>query len=207
MDLKDNNSDFGKTKYTPMEDKAQILSLYRWHLQKKEEGTKDFTNVIRILKLFPLKSHIHEIQYENKDREFIKLYKEFMSKWEVKEVYFKNFPKAMVFEKTKEVILLLLSIFPNYIKFDLTEDCSVFFQASVNNFNIYLELFFTEDEEDGVEAILNIYQESKCIFAYGGSIEDSFIKISSIVSQDNLVAEPTPTTYELPESTLTATEF
>ena len=88
-----------------------------------------------------------------------------------------------MFEKTKEVIDKLLTLDPEYITFELTEDCSVFFQSLVNDKNIYLELFFTKDVEEGVEIVTNIYQDRKNIFAYGGSIEDIFSKIKTRISR------------------------
>src|SRR5437016_6238323 len=87
--------------------------------------------------------------------------------------------EKFVDEKRKEVIDNVLTLKPEYITFDLTGDCSVFFQSLIGDKNIYYELFFTEDIKGGVEAVTNIYKNGKVLFAYGGSIEDTFSKIHS----------------------------
>jgi hypothetical protein len=89
----------------------------------------------------------------------------------------------------KTTINNILSLNPSYITFELTEDCSVFFQTSVKNKSIYLELFFTKDVVGEVEAITNIYENGKCIFAYGGSIEDAFSQIDKQLNKNTSVIE------------------
>lgn len=62
---------------------------------------------------------------------------------------------------------------PEYLVYNGTEDNSVFFQAALKNKTIYLEYYFGDEPE----AILNIYENKICILAYGGTIDDVFLKI------------------------------
>jgi len=196
-----------KSMFTPMEDESKILEYYMRNF--KETGEVGYQPVIRSV------LHFHKIprttfvesQYENKNREFIKLYTEFIAKWNADETHFAGFSKAMVFEKIKEVFDRLLGLSPNYITFELTEDCSVFFQSSVYNKNIYLELFFLDDVEDSVEAITNIYQDGKCTYAFGGTIENTFLQIEKKILKYIWKIEPTPSSYDLSESAFTEILF
>ena len=61
--------------------------------------------------------------------------------------------------------------------------------------------------KDGVEAVTNIYQDSKSIFAYGGTIESTFAKIRSKISQYSWSIEPTTSTYGVSESSFASTPF
>ena len=186
--------------YTPMENEAKILTLYMRNI--KETEFKTFSTFYYILPAIGNQiDSLSESQYENKNREYIKLYSEFLDKWDSSQPHFPGFSKAMVFENLKKVIDQLVALSPRYVTFDLTEDCSIFFQSSVNNKNIYLELFFTEDTEDLVEAIINIYEGGKCTLAYGGSIKSAFSEINSIVSKNLRNIEPTPSSYDLSDST------
>lgn len=126
-------------------------------------------------------STINKFSFEKRNRKYIELFTEFISKWQHHNEYFNGFSQTFVFEKIKETIDNFLILNPNYIVFDLTADCSVFFQTLINGFNIYFELYFTNDSDNSVEAIINIYDNGECIFAYSGSIEVVFSKISSKV--------------------------
>jgi hypothetical protein len=190
-----------KTAYTPMEASASILPLYMRRF--KETGPFE-DKAILIVPNSTDDPYLEKHFTENKNRSYIKLNIEFCQKWNVFESHFKNFSKDFVFEKIKEVINSFLSLNPDYITFDLTEDCSVFFQASVNGFNVYYELFFVGDLREQVEAVINVYNEGNCIFAFGGSIYEAFQKLKlRVVKQNNI--EPTCSAYVLSEPTLTPT--
>jgi len=59
----------------------------------------------------------------------IKLYSEFLLKWEQRKPHFPDFDKTFVFENIKLVIDNLRSLSPSYITFEFTNDGSVFFQS------------------------------------------------------------------------------
>jgi hypothetical protein len=187
-----------KTSFTPMPSDASILRLYTGHYHQ----TGSFADS---LESYPKMSSIKNpesvltLLRENKNRKYIKLYSEFIEKWDTKQMYFSDFPQLFISEKIKEVFDQILSLNPAYVTFDLTEDCSVFFQSLVNGFNLYIELYFTTDMKDGVEAITNIYYEGNNIFAYGGSIETVFSKIITKITKTDLEMEPA-ISYDLSES-------
>lgn len=126
---------------------------------------------------------------EENSREYIKLNSKLHEKWIEKSAIFSGFPKVLVFQKSKELIDKLLALSPRYVTFDLTEDVSVFFQASKNEYSIYSELFFTEEVNDKFEVVTNIYKDGKSILAYAGNIDETFSKIEAFVAdpQTNFV--------------------
>ena len=62
-----------------------------------------------------------------------------------------------------------------------TDDNSVYYQLEVNDFTIYIEIFFVNEDrdelEDGTETILNIFKDKNNIFAYGGTTKDCLERI------------------------------
>lgn len=200
-----------KTPFTPMSEDASLLSLY----MKGSHSTGFFENNPVFIIDYSFKISDFEMSLptisrfflEEKNRKYIKLYTDFLNKWEAKQRHFENFSKAFVFEKIKEVIDSFLTLNPSYVTFELTDDCSVFFQSSVNGFNIYFEVYFTTDLKDGVEAITNIYKDGKSVFAYGGSIEVVSSKIVSKVSDASLENKPTQIDYAVSESPFATTAF
>lgn len=199
-----------KSDYTPLDENAKILRFYTKNVRStnpfgsyREIIIRTITNKTEL----PFITTIEDFWLENKERQFIKLYSEFLVKWSKHKANFSTFGQAFVFDKIKIVIDRFLTLRPSYITFDLTDDCSVFFQALVGGKNIYLELFFTSDVEEDVEAILNVYQNRECVFAYGGTIENTFSKITSIVKKDYYADEPTRTDYDLSGTPIAATTF
>ena len=111
----------------------------------------------------------------------IKLYSEFLLKWEQRKPHFQDFDKTFVFENIKLVIDNLRSLSPCYITFEFTNDGNVFFQSLVNEKNVYLELYFANDIKEETEAVVNLYQNGACVFAFGGAIENTFSNLYSRV--------------------------
>ncbi len=200
-----------KSAYTPIGEDAKIISYYIRN--NKETGSLDPEPMFIIMDPFQAVNQLQSINTlekflsEKKDREYVKLYSDFLVKWDIQQPHFSHFGKAFVFDNIKTVINLFLTLKPNYITFDLTKDCSVFFQALVNDKNIYLELYFADDIEGNVEAIANIYQNGECIFAYGSTIEDTFSKVTSLVKKHSLLYEPTQPTYGISQSAFTSTKL
>ena len=118
-----------KSSFTPMEINSIVLPLYTEH--RAETGFfESYPKCFAIERTEPI-STLRKIFIENKKRKYIKLYNEFLEKWNTKQMHFGNFQQGFIFEKIKEVIDGILSLNPNYVTFDLTEDASVFFQSSV----------------------------------------------------------------------------
>src|SRR6266487_696787 len=119
-----------KTPFTPMEENTSLFPLYVNYPRQTAFLENDpiciiihSDNIPNIELFIPTLSKSF---LENKNREYIKLYTEFLIKWEEKQMHFGNFSKAFVFEKIKEVIDSFLTLNPSYVTFDLTEDCSIF---------------------------------------------------------------------------------
>lgn len=199
-----------KSDYTRLDENAQILRFYTKNVSSTDSFGSYKNIIIRTIANkaeVPSISTIKDFWLENKERQFIKIYFEFLVKWSEHKANFYTFEEAFVFDKIKLVIDLFLTLSPSYITFDLTDDCSVFFQALVDGKNIYLELFFTNDVKGGVEAVLNVYINSECVFAYGGTIKNTFSKITSMVKKDYYADEPTSTDYALSETLIATTTF
>ena len=73
--------------------------------------------------------------------------------------------------------------------------------------NIYLELFFDEEVEDNVEAIVNIYKDGKVVIAYGGSIEETFQKVQKLLSSKDKITVSTSIPYAISGAYFATAEF
>ena len=198
-----------KSPYTPMEEDASIIAYYMKNFEPTGSVDKRPYSIIinqsepnnNILPITTLEKFFSE----QKDREYMKLYSEFLAKWEAHKPHFLGFSESFVFDNIKLVFDSFLSLNPSYVTFELTNDCSVFFQSLVNEKNIYLELYFTNDVKDGVEAITNIYQNGECVFAYGSTIEITFSKIFSKAQKHYWFKATSQSAYELSETAFAAT--
>jgi len=74
---------------------------------------------------------------------------------------------------------------PKYFICNVTDE-GVFMQASIGNYNIYLERFFDFDENDpdDVEFALCIYKNKTIVSWCGGGIEKVFQEIHSKITQE-----------------------
>lgn len=200
-----------KAKYTPMAEDASFIAYYMRN--SRETGSLDKDPYCIVINQSEAKNNIlpittlNQFFAEQKDREYMKLYSEFLLKWKQHKPHFSGFAETFVFENIKLVIDSFLSLNPSYVTFELTDDCSVFFQSLVNEKNIYLELYFTNDVKDGVEAITNIYQNGECVFAYGSTIENTFSKISSKAKKLYWLEATSQSAYELSEQTFASSQF
>jgi hypothetical protein len=131
----------------------------------------------RNLRFYPAKTCLN-VRYKEEEfsKDFIKYFTVFLHKWSEKGNFFKDSDVLLISSSIKEVLDSIIPLQPSFLSFDFTEDSSVFFKAILNDFNIYLELFFDSDNSE-VEAILNIYKEKVNIFAFGGEISECFEKI------------------------------
>jgi hypothetical protein len=73
--------------------------------------------------------------------------------------------------------------------------------------NIYLELFFDEDVEGSVEAIINIYKDGKVVIAYGGSIADTFQKVQELFNSKDKITVSTTVPYAISGAYFATAEF
>lgn len=131
----------------------------------------------RNVRFYPVKTCLN-VRYKEEEysKEFIKYFRVFIQKWSERGNLFKESDIVLVSSSIKEVLDSIIPLQPSFLSFDFTEESSVFFKAVINDFNIYIELFFDSDNS-GLEAILNIYKEKVNIFAFGGEIFECFEKI------------------------------
>jgi len=193
-----------KTAYTPMSEDSDILHDYYKRNEKETRFSQRASSFVIVTRGQPTSTWDAYLSEMN-DVQYMELYSKFLFDWHTNQSHFPNFKKSFVFENIKVVIDRFLALNPNYITFDLTKDCSVFFQALVNGKNIYLELYFANDVKNGLEAITNIYQDGECVFAYGGSVEDAMAKVFSMVKES--FSEPTQSAYDISQSAFASTQL
>ncbi len=152
-------------------------------------------------------SSIKASAQERKSRKYVEYISEFSKNWNSKKSHFNSFAKDFVWDKFKTTVDQLLQLRPDYISFNLTNDCSIFFKAMVKGKNIYLELFFDEEVEDNVEAIVNIYKDGKVVIAYGGSIEETFQKVQKLLSSKDKITVSTSIPYAISGAYFATAEF
>ena len=121
-------------------------------------------------------------------KDFIRHFINFIKKWEeVDDTIFKDIDLISVSDKINEVLGNLILLNPSFLTFDLTEDKSAFFKASINGYNIYMELFFfSGSESPDLETILNIYKEKSNIYAFGGEVWECIEKIKKVVLSNSI---------------------
>lgn len=152
-------------------------------------------------------SSIKASAQEKKNRRYVEYISEFTNKWNSEKQHFNSFTKDFVWGKFKVTIDQLLQLKPDYLSFNLTDDCSIFFKAMAKEKNIYLELFFDEDVEGNVEAITNIYKDGKVVIAYGGSIEDTFQKVQELFNSKDKITVSTTVPYAISGAYFATAEF
>ena len=155
-----------------------------------ENTIKDYFAILSL-------SSIKASAQEKKDRRYVEYMSEFSKNWNLKRIHFSSFTKDFVWNKFKTTINQLLQLKPDYVFFNLTDDCSIFFKSMLKGNNIYLELFFDEDSEEDVEAIANIYRDGKVVIAYGGNIEDTFGKIQELFLTKDKITVSTSIPYAI----------
>jgi hypothetical protein len=152
-------------------------------------------------------SSIRASAQEKKSRRYVEYISEFSKNWDSKKPHFNSFAKDFVWDKFKTTIDQLLQHKPDYISFNLTNDCSIFFKAIIKGKNVYLELFFDEEVEGNVEAIVNIYKDGKVVIAYGGSIEETFQKIQELFNSKDKITVSTSIPYAISSAYFATAEF
>jgi len=121
------------------------------------------------------------VRYKQEEftRDFIRLFQGFLTKWEEQSHFFKGVDFFLVTNAIKEVLELIIPLEPSFFSFELTEDRTAFFKIVINNFNIYLELYFVPESSE-FEAIMNIYKDKLNIYAFGGEILECIEKIKNV---------------------------
>lgn len=152
-------------------------------------------------------SSIKASAQEKRNRRYVEYISKFSENWISKKLNFNSFTKDFVWDKFKTTIDQLLQLKPDHISFNLTNDRSIFFKATVKEKNIYLELFFDEEAEENVEAIVNIYEGGKVIIAYGGSIEETFQKVQELLITKDKITVSTSIPYAISSAYFATAEF
>ncbi|WP_276372966.1 hypothetical protein [Chryseolinea sp. H1M3-3] len=152
-------------------------------------------------------SSIRAAAQQKKDRKYVQYISQFSKDWNLKRPHFASFTKDFVWDKFKSAIHQFLQLKPDFVSFNLTDDCSIFFKGIVKENNIYLELFFDNETEDNVEAIVNIYKDGKVVIAYGGGIENTFEKIQELLVNKDKIPVSTPLPNAISEPYFATAEF
>lgn len=121
------------------------------------------------------------VRYKQEEftKDFIRHFKGFLTQWEEQSHFFKGIDVFLVTNAIKEVLELIIPLEPSFFSFELTEDRSIFFKVGINNYNIYLELYFAPETSE-FEAIMNIYKDKVNIYAFGGEIFECVEKIKKV---------------------------
>lgn len=133
---------------------------------------------------------------EKRSRRYLEYVTEFEKLAAGKTHLIETLNRDLVWESFKTVIDQLLASKPQFISFDLTEDNSIFFKSVVKDYNIYLEVFFDEDEARS-EAVLNVYKDGKVTLAYGGELNATLKKITELSSSKDKIVDSTSIPYEI----------
>jgi hypothetical protein len=128
---------------------------------------------------------------EKRNRRYLTYLSEFTRSWTLKKSHFASLRKDFVWNQFKTTLHRLLQFKPEHISFNLTDDLSIFFKAVAKENNLYLELFFDEESDESVEAVVNVYKDGKVVLAYGGSIEHTFGRIQELLIKKSKATVPT----------------
>ncbi len=84
--------------------------------------------------------------------------------------------RQVVFRATQELYFQ----HPKKLTTEVTYDDSVYITSIFDDFNIYLEIIFENNEE---AYLFSIYQNKQCLISYEGNQEDTFIRIRTEISK------------------------
>jgi len=115
-------------------------------------------------------------------RDYMTLFPKLLFQWQEVKQRFVGFEERFIFNRAQKVLSDLLEQQPEYLQFNLTNECSVFFQTKIGDFNVYLELYFAADLPEKVEAVVNIYEDGTSVAAFSGSIQEAIEQIMQTVS-------------------------
>lgn len=94
---------------------------------------------------------------------------------------FQGISPETLFAQTSPAAHALLATNPTALSLDATPDASVFFTADyAEKGRVYLEIFFSGEQPEPIEAVVNIYAlDNRCILAYAGTLVETIQKIAS----------------------------
>ena len=83
----------------------------------------------------------------------------------------------IILEQINEINKFYVGKNISYIKYDYTEDNSLFTQIGINDGSVYLEIFFDPEIKKVLDVNLVIYEKKKRKFTYSGTMEDCLKQI------------------------------
>ncbi len=79
---------------------------------------------------------------------------------------------------------ILTEFTPKTINISVSEDATIDMHLISKNKSIYLDLFFEENNQKS--ALLNVYENKKCLYSYDGSLENSLSKLKKFVDDEHI---------------------
>jgi len=196
--------------YTPMDESAHVLLFYKG--AKSQTGgnlvnsSSYFSRVSpknTQVEVFNLSPQINAIQ---KNRSFVKGFADFKNAWNHKRSFIPGFDQQFVF---RNVVLTLDRLLDRNIRFksvDITPDQSIFFNGSLANYHIYIELFFDHEIDGGIEYVVNIYDGDTFVTVFSGDLDHISSAIAMRTILKSQFTESTEETYmHVPNQTFAAT--
>lgn len=85
----------------------------------------------------------------------------------------------------RSIILILIYLEPDRIKFSFTDSHSIFFQIFVGNFQVKLEIFYTKDYEGDIQdAAYTIYRYEELIARNIDKLDVAIQEIKTVLTSD-----------------------
>jgi hypothetical protein len=81
----------------------------------------------------------------------------------------------------KQILSKLTELNAEKITHEITHDESIFFKSTIQNLNVYLELYFEGDIP--IELIINIYKKGEHILSFGGDIDKTLKRLQSEIKE------------------------
>ena len=222
-----------KPEYTPLDDKEPLLTHYK--MGNIITGSAIYVDPVAFLGCFKSKVFLNTdrivwgaipklddvstgftggystpiliSEAKNNDKKYIEHYDDFLQKWKVCNSEFESFEEILVFEKFKVIINKLLAFNPQYITFSITDEQSIYFQSSIEDHNIYFELYFDRAFPDGTHSVINIFKNKKPLIAFEGSINECISEISNQIIPKDLFFIWQECGHEISHQTNTSTEL
>lgn len=104
-------------------------------------------------------------------RQFDRLMNQLQDEWSTYRDNFSGVTFPEVQEVASNLAATLLHTSPEKMSVELTVDATVFLSCIYSGMNAYVEAHFEPKEE--TEVVVNVYEDKKSVFAFGGSLAES----------------------------------
>ncbi len=140
------------------------------------------------------------------ENKYLKYYNIFLKKYNSLKEEFKNVPFNQVFLVLKQALETLILINPDNLFIGATSDVSIYFRFSLNNKNFYLEIFFETEDKLETHSVLNVFEDRKLIYSFGGTLKETLAKVDDNVDKEEYQEVYYPN-HELSGSFIAETEL